>query len=228
MNKYLTVAKVNFKKTTWIAYLIAAICVAAMIADMIIDSIFPQAGETSVAAHCMLYIIPILAPIFNASVNYSKLMHIGVKKKSFFFGCMINYLVFAAVISLICVIEHYIIDPVFLGKTENSYDLFTAFNWDTSVVEAFFSQFAFLLLAEVAIHTLTFMQTKWYGWLADVLLVAIISVFTPIPVLRSAEEFFFRFTIFQTPAIIHIVISIVLAALIYSSNLVFLKNRNNA
>ena len=75
-----------------------------------------------------------------------------------------------------------------------------------TAARGFFSQFSFLLLTEAVIHTLVFMQTKWYGWAADLLIVAIISVFTPIPVLREAEIFFFRFTIFERPAIIHIAV----------------------
>lgn len=226
MGKYWMVAKVNFKKTTWIAYLVAGIFFAAMIADFIVDRTLNTVGDSTVAAYCTLYLVCILAPIFIASGNYTKMMNIGVKKKTYFGGCMINYVVFAAVISLIGVLEHYLIDPV-IGEHETIYGLISVFGWDTSVFGAFFSQFSFLLFVEVVIHTLVFMQTKWYGWAADLLIVVIISVFTPIPVLREAEIFFFRFTIFQLPAIIHIAVCLVLASLVYVTNLLYLKNRDN-
>lgn len=71
------------------------------------------------------------------------------------------------------------------------------------------------------------MQTKWYGWVADLLIVAIISVFTPIPILREAEIFLFRFTIFQQPAIIHIAVCLILAFIVYITNIFYLKNRDN-
>lgn len=226
MSKYWMVAKVNFKKTTWIAYLVAGICVVAMIADYIVDRTLNTVGDSTVAAYCMLYLVCILAPIFIASVNYTKMMHIGVKKKTYFFGCIINYIALAAVISLLGVLGHYVIDPL-MSKYETIYGLISVFGWDTSVFGAFFSQFSFLLLVETVIHTLVFMQTKWYGWVADLLIVAIISVFTPIPVLREAEIFLFRFTIFQQPAIIHIAVCLVLASMIYLTNTFYLKNRDN-
>lgn len=226
MRKYITVAKVNFRKTTWIAYLVSAICVLAMIVDYIIDRAMENTGDSTVSMYCMLYLICILAPVFIASVNYTKMMHIGVKKKTYFGGCIINYVIFAAVIALFGVFGHYVVDAE-IGKHESVYGLISVFGWDTSVVGAFFSQFSFLLLTEAVIHTLVFMQTKWYGWAADLLIVAIISVFTPIPVLREAEIFFFRFTIFEKPAIIHIAVCLVTAALVFATNLFYLKKRDN-
>ena len=226
MSKYWMVAKVNFKKTTWIAYLTSAICVLAMLVDYIVDRTMANTGDSTVSMYCMLYLVCILAPIFIASVNYTKMMHIGVKKKTYFGGCIINYVIFAAVIAMLGVIGHYVIDPI-MGKYETVYGLISVFKWDISVIGAFFSQFSFLLLVEAVIHTLVFMQTKWYGWVADLLIVAIISVFTPIPALRAAEVFFFRFTIFQQPAIIHIAVCLILAVLIYITNLFYLKKRDN-
>lgn len=227
MNKYLTVAKVNFKKTTWISYLVAAICAFAMIVDTFLDIVLLKvSGDSTVSAYSMMYIVCLLAPILIASVNYSKMINIGVKKKIYFVGCFINYIVFAAIISLIGVLEHYLIDPV-IGKHETVYGLISVFGWDTSVIGAFFSQFAFLMLFQVIVHTLTFIQTKWYGWMTDILIVVIISVFTPIPALRAVEVFIFNMTIFAQPAIIHIVICLVLSVDFYSTNLFYLKNCNN-
>lgn len=197
-----------------------------MIADYIVDRTLHTVGDSTVAAYCMLYLVCILAPILIASVNYTKMMHIGVKKKTFFGGCIINYVVFAAVIALLGVLEHYLIDPI-MSESETVLGLISVFGWDTSVFGAFFSQFSFLLLVEVDIHTLVFMQTKWYGWVADFLIVVIISVFTPIPALREVEIFFFRFTIFQKPVIIHIAACLILALLIYFTNIFYLKNRDN-
>ena len=226
MNKYLTVAKVNFRRTTWIAYLVAGISALSIIVDYILDAIINIPDNSTISMYSTLYLVCLMAPIFIASVNYVKLMNIGVKKKTYFFGCIINYITFATVISLIGVLEHYIFDLPMNGKFETIYGLISVFGWDNSVFSAFFSQFAFLLMIETIIHTLTFMQTKWYGLAADVLIIAIISVFTSIPVLRKAEIFFFRFTIFEHPAIIQITVCLALAALFYSTNLFYLKKRN--
>lgn len=224
MSNYFSVAKINFKYTTWIAYMVAAICMAAMATDMILDRMFDNVGNTSVAIYNMLYIVCVMAPVFIASVNYTKLMNIGVKKKQYFYACMINYIVFAAVISLFGVLETYLLDG-YLTTSGKVYGLIEVFGWDSNVFTAFFSQFAFLLLVESMIHTLTFMQTKWYGWVADVLIVTIISVFTPIPALRSAEVLFFNLTIFAAPTV-QIAVCIGLSILIYATNLFYLKKRN--
>ncbi len=225
MNKYLTVAKVNFRRTTWIAYLVAGICALAIIIDLFIDNLLGLQEQSTVAAYCMLYLVALLAPIFIASVNYTKLMHIGVKKKTYFWACLINYVVFSAVISLIGVLEYYLLDVKMNVDRYKLLSLIPVWGWDTSIVSAFFSQFAFLFFAQTLVHTLVFMQTRWYGIAADILIVAIISVFTPIPVLRSAEVFFFRFLLFEQPAIIHIAVGLILGTLIYATNLFYLKKR---
>ena len=230
MKSYRAVARVNFRYTTWIAYLIAAICAVAMIVDFVLDKIIGNIGDTSVAFSSMFYLVCVMAPIFIASVNYTKLMNIGVKKKAYFYGCIINYVVFAAGASLLATVEHFLIDPKI---AEYNYRLFglldeNVFGWGTNVFTAFFSQFAFLMMVQAAIHTLVFMQTKWYGWAADILIVSIISFFTPIAALRSVELFFFRYTIFVKPAILQMAVCLALAAAFYATNLFYLKRRSNA
>lgn len=227
IKKYFAVAKINFRYTTWIAYMCAGICAAAMAADFVVDILIDNTGDIAVSIYSMLYLIPLMAPIFIASVNYGKLMNIGVKKKTFLYGSLINYLIFAAAVSLVGVAEQYLLDAALNENGLHVYGLIDVFGWDTNIFTAFFSQFAFLMLVQTVIHTLVFMQTKWYGWVADVLIVVIVSVFTPIPALRAAEMFFFRFIIFIKPGIIQIGVCIALSALIYMTNLFYLKRRCN-
>ena len=160
MNKvhnYLSVAKINFKHTTWISYMVAAIGMVAMAVDMVLDRTLNNVGDTSIAIYSMLYLICILAPVFIASVNYTKLMNIGVKKKQYFYSCMINYIVFAAVISFLGVLETYLLDGYLNASGSTVYGLIEVFGWNSNIFTAFFSQFAFLLFVESVIHTLTFM-----------------------------------------------------------------------
>ena len=167
-----------------------------------------------------------MAPSLLASINYSKLMNIGVKKKTYLKSCIINYMVFAAVVSLLNIGCYYFIDPLMDSEINQVYNLIEIFGWDTNALTAFFCQFAFLFLLQSVVHTLTFIQTKWYGIMADVLIVAIISVFTPIAVLRQAEVFFFYMIIFLKPAIAQIGICFGLSILILWTNLFYMKRRN--
>lgn len=219
LKKYWAVAKVNFK-TIRAAYIVTAFCLLAGIASVIMTVFFPF-SVTAVSAANYLYILCILMPVFIASANYTKLMNIGVKKKVFLWGSGINYVVLSAIVSLLCVAAFYLFDikhPI--------YNLVGVFHWDTSIFAAFFCSFAFLLLLQVVVHTLTFMQTKWYGWVADIVIVAIISVFTPIPVLRQFEVLFFKLIIYAKPAIIQIAACLALSAGFYLTNLFYLKKRD--
>jgi uncharacterized integral membrane protein len=226
LKRYRAVARVNFRSTTWKAYLAGGIPAAVMVVDYILDATVNLPGDSTVSAYSMLYAVCLLAPILIVGYNYPRLMNIGVKNKTFFFGCIINYVVLAAAVSLIGVLEYYLLDLPLIGRYETIYGLIPAFGWNHSPAGAFFSQFAFLLMVEAMIHTLTFMQTRWYGWAADALILVILCVFTPIPVLRQVEEFFFRMTIFQRPAILQIAVCLALAVGVYATNLFYMKRRN--
>ena len=60
------------------------------------------------------------------------------------------------------------------------------------IVVAGLQQMFFLLLVMIFLHVLLSMQTHWYGWLTDAILVAIICVFTPIAPLRAVLAGFFQ------------------------------------
>jgi hypothetical protein len=98
-------------------------------------------------------------------------------------------------------------------------DIMHVFGWiNNGIVVAFFQQFAFLLLFAAFVHTLTAMQDKWYGWVADVLIIVIISVFTPIAPLRASLAWFFNLIIFHSNAFLQIAACLILAFVIYSFN----------
>ena len=220
-----TVAKVNFKYSTWIAYLVTILCVLATSSNYIMAYCFNQ-DNTIISLGNYLYLLCLLAPIFVASINYSKLMHIGVKKKTYLTGSIINYVVFAAVVSLLAVGCYYFVDIPLDSDQNPIYNLIVIFGWNTNVFTAFLCQFAFLFFVEVVVHTLTFIQTKWYGFVWDIVIVTIISVFTPIAVLREVEVFFFNMILFVNPAIVQITVCLVLSIFILWTNLFYLKRRN--
>lgn len=225
IGKVWTVAKVNFKYSTWIIYLVTLISVLVAASNYILAYGF-DVNNHFVSAGNYFYQICLIAPIFLASINYSKLMNIGVMKKTYLIGCILNYVVFAVGTSFLNIVCYYLVDSKLSTEKEPIYNMIEIFGWDTNVFTAFFCQFAFLILLQSVVHTLTFMQTKWYGIMADVLIVAIISVFTPIKALRQAEVFFFDMIIFIKPAILQIVICLGLSVLILLSNLYYLKRRN--
>ncbi len=220
LRKYWTVAKVNFRNIKS-AYLVTGICLLLTIVDFIIDIAF-NTSDFNITPSNYLYLLCVLAPILIASGNYGKFMNIGVKKKVYLWGCALNYIVISAFVSLICAAGY------FFSKTAgiSVISLVEIFGWNANIFTAFFSSFAFLLLAQMIIHTLTFMQTKWYGWAADLLIAALIGVFIPIPVLRQAWLFFFNLIIFFKPAIVQTAICLILAAAVYATNLFYLKIRN--
>ena len=226
-NKPVVVARINFRNIK-LAYIITAIVIGCIVIQDIVFMIlaaldvFHNSPENmTVSLGNYLFLTLILSAVFIPSRNFRKMMNLGSKRADFFKGCAINYVIMAAVISLLSMGLYFTYDKlmVSLFYRGGTLDVLYWFRWiENGPMVAFFQQFAFLLLAAVAIHTLTAAQEKWYGWAADAVIVAIIAVFTPIAPLRSGLVLFFNLIIFHQYAWLQIAVCIFLAAAIYALN----------
>jgi hypothetical protein len=179
----------------------------------------PGVSSTPLGVGNYLYLLLILAPLFIPLQNFHKMVNLGAKRRDFFAGCAVNYVIISAIVSFIAVMFYYTLDRYFAGlHNDGVLSLLTAFGWVANgPVVAFFQQFAFLLLLASFIHTLAAAQDKWYGWVADAVIVVILSVFIPIEPLRMSLVWFFNMIIFQS-APLQILSCLVLAAAIYALN----------
>ena len=223
-SKAITAAKLNFRNMK-LAAVITAITILAMLIQETVYIILAAFGNnagassTPVGVGNYFYLLVILAAIFIPVQNFHKMMNLGAKRNNFFWGSAVNYVVMAAGVSLVSAILYYTFDKFIVNyHPEGVLNLVAVFGWAAhGPVAAFFQQFAFLLLLASFIHTLVAAQDKWYGLVADVLIVAIISVFTPIAPLRAALVWFFNLIIFQS-APLQILACIVLASAIFTLN----------
>ena len=232
-DKSLVVAKINFRNIK-LAYIYTAIVFFGVIIQDIVFIFLDLFGvysgnqdNTTVAIGNYLFLIVIFGAVFIPSLNFRRMMNLGGKRANFFTGCAVTYLIMTAAVSLAGIIIYYTYDrfvtlAYYSGGSLNVLDVF---GWmGNGPVVAFFQQFAFLALFASVAHTLTAAQDKWYGWAADVIIVAIISVFTPIAPLRRALVAFFYLIIFS-PALLQIVSCLVLAAAVYMLNKLILARR---
>jgi hypothetical protein len=223
-SKALSAAKLNFRNMKLVIILTAVVTVATLGQEIVfmIMRLFGQylgADSTPVGTGNYLYLLLILAPIFIPLQNFHKMVNLGAKRRDFFAGCAVNYVILSAIVSFISVVLYYTLDSYFAGfHNEGVLSVLTAFGWATyGPVVAFFQQFAFLLFMASFIHTLVATQGKWYGWVADAVIVVILSVFIPIEPLRMTLVWFFNLIIFQS-APLQILSCLVLATAIYDLN----------
>lgn len=219
------ITRINFFKTTWIAYLVALLSFASSIVQTLIRYLTNTPDEGQVSEGNMLILVIILAAVLIPSVNFGKLMHLNGKKTDFFLASLINYIIFAAVIALINIILYATIDKV-LNSVVPLWDITDIFGWQNNgLLAAFFQQFAFYLLLGVVLHTLTAIQTFWWGWVIDLIIAAIISVFIPVPMLRKLLLDFLYIIVFNPNPITHIATCLSLAAGIYALNIPILSRK---
>lgn len=224
MKKALVVCKIHLKQSK-LAYLITLICCVSNLISAFVNYCIGLPDDGSISVGNMLFLSLILSAVFIPSLHYRKLMNLNVKKKDYFYGSLYTYILLSAVLSALNLLVFFTLDRLFTLRTQimNIADIF---GWiDHGIVFAFLQQFAFLLLLAVVIHTLTSLQTSWVGWTIDLILAAIISVFTPILVLRVYLLRFFDLIIFNNSPILQIGICLLLAAVIYALNLPILKRK---
>ncbi len=224
-NKSFAAAKVNFRNMKLPLIITGIVMLAIFAQDLvyIVLSFFnvrPGEGNTQAAFGNYLYLLILLSAVLFPLLNFRKMMNLGAKRRDFFTGCAVNYIILAGAVSFMCIVFYYtyerLMQNYYSGGTLN---VLYWFGWiENGPVVAFFQQFAFLLLLASAVHTLSAAQDRWFGWLTDAVIVGIISTFTPIASLRPVLVWFFNMIIFHDYAWVQIAFCLLLAAAIYALN----------
>ena len=220
-------AKLNFRNIKPAYAITALVCLIVILQDIIMlilentGVLSDNTDNSTVGLGNYLYLLIILSAVLIPSMNFRKMMNLGCKRAGFIRGCAVTYAVMAAAVSFAGIVlyytyERYVSYAYNKGGVMNLLDIFGWMN--NGPVAAFFQQFAFLLLLAVILHTLTSLQDKWYGWLTDLVLIAIISVFTPIMPLRQSLKWFFYQIIFHQNALWQIAACLVISAAAYALN----------
>lgn len=217
------VVKINFREL-----IPAYIVTAAFVAVGIYNLIACLTGITDnyyVDMANYLYVLAVMAPIIISARNFTRITHLNGSKKAFYWGAMLNYGIIAAAISLIVIIFFELTKAAFGSRLiiSNLVDIFGW--WKHGAVIAFIQQFLFLLLIEVFVHTMTSIQNRWYGWVLDGLLLAIVGIYTPVPELRNVLVSFFDMIIFHSSVMVQIISCLALSAASYLLYLPILQRK---
>lgn len=224
MKKSLAIAKINLKYSN-LAYRITAIALAAVLISTFVNFCIGIQDNSSVSPGNMLFLALILSAVFIPTINFKNIMHLNGKKIDFFFGSFLHYVSLSAILSALNLIIYYTLDKLVMTRT-GLFNIVEIFGWtEHGVFIAFLQQFAFLLLLAVVIHTLTSLQSSWVGWTIDLVIAAIISVFTPIVSLREYLIGFFNLILFNSNFSAQIWISIICSVVIYTANLPILIHK---
>jgi hypothetical protein len=221
----LGIVKINLKQSKT-AYWVTGVVLLLAIAQIIVMAAIGFKESNSMALGNYLVLLPLLTAILIPKLNFTKLMNLGGKRMDFFKGCILSYLPVVLAVSLLCVALRFILDPLMLVDIESSLNLLDAFGFMRhGAAVAFFQMSVFLLMFCCVLHSLTLAQGHWYGWAADILIIAIISVFTPIAPLRAVLVWFFRMIIFHDSALVQIASCVVFGAVVYCGSLIPIRSK---
>lgn len=183
-----------------------------------------SSGDVVLSNGNYTWLLAVLTPFFFVFYDFTKLMHLGTSKKDYYLGCLISYGFLAFCISIVNTVIHLWIDPVY--PAQQVINLMDVCNWTgNGIIAAGLQQMFFLLLVMFFLHVLLSMQRHWYGWLTDAVFVAIICIFTPITSLRAVLAGFFQIIMFNSNAVLHIGICLLLSTALSLGWLVVLKRK---
>lgn len=218
--------KINLRQSTTVYETIIPIMILSIINYILFVTINASQDNSTVAVGNFLYLLPFLLAIFVPIENFTKLMNLGGNRKDFFKSNIILYVLVVVIVTAISMVFYFTIDRILFSNTESIMDLFDIFGFmKHGIIIAFFQMCAFLTLVSCVAHTLTLIQGHWYGWVADVIIITIISVFTPIASLRATLIWFFNMIIFHDIAIVQILSCVVLSVIIYCLSLIPIRSK---
>lgn len=226
MNTALRMAKISLRQMKVAYFIVGLVLLLVIVNDIVLLAILGPEDNGSIAVGDYLYLLPLLMAVLIPALHFPKLMHLGGKSMDFFKAAATTYLLITVAVTLVSIVLRLTLYPLMLTKMPAVISLLDVFGfWARGPVVAFFQMSAFLMLFCCVLHTLTLIQGRWYGWLADVLLIAIISVFAPIAPLRAALGWFFNMIIFHDIAIVQIASCVLLGAAIYCASLIPIKSK---
>ena len=183
-----------------------------------------SSGDVVLSNGNYTWLLAVLTPFFFVFYDFSKLMHLGASKKDYYLASLISYGFLAFCISLVNTLIHLIIDPVYSANTV--INMMDVCKWtENGIIVAAIQQMFFLLLVMIFLHVLLSMQTHWYGWLTDAILVAIVCVFTPFAPLRAILSGFFKIIMLNGNAVLHISVCLLFSAALSFGGLAVLKRK---
>ncbi len=226
MKTALSMAKINLKHTGTVFKIVIPVMILVVINYLTSLILLSSSQNYTLGGGNYLYLFPILLAIFVPAQNFSMLMNLGGKRKDFFKGSILSYVIASGIAILLHILIYFTIDVILNTRILGVLDLFNVFGFmKHGVMIAFFQMWAFLTLICCVVHTLTLIQGHWYGWVTNAVIIIIISVFTPIAPLRAVLIWFFNLIIFNSMEIIQIITCLVLAAIIYSASLIPIKSK---
>jgi len=218
MKTILGVWGINMKRSSR-PYLITGIFVAVCLATAILQLCkLPVSGPPLGDS---VFVLPICMAIFVPALNMTKIMNLGATRMDIAKGSFLTYAGTVVATTLISLILYYLVDRPLVTTDIPSLILWDVFGFLAhGPVVGFLQMAAFFFLFSCVLHTLTLCQGHWYGWVADVAIVAVISVFSSIPVLRKALVWFFDLIIFNPQPAMQILACLLIGMVVYAASFV--------
>ena len=226
MNKSIkTIVRLNLRtiKAAYIALIAGIAALASSYISYIVmyNEGVDLSGNENIGVGWAAWALPVAAAIIIPAMNFRRIVSLGGKRKNFFTGSLITYIILSLVSSLISTVIYFIESRYIAGSMliDKIIGVPDAFGWSTNgPAVIFLQQFAFLFLTCAFIHTFVSAQGKWYGWASFIGALLVLCVFLPIDPLRNIVIGYAYIVLFNPNAFLQILACLVIGLGMYYLN----------
>ncbi len=225
MNKSLTMAKTNFRLAT-IPFIMTLLLVGANLINQIVMLSIRDVDLGMVSSGNIAIIYAVLIALFIPLGYFRRLISLGVKKKNFFRGTILTFILTAVILSIINIIIYYIELAIVGNRIFLYMNILDVFNWFRhGIIGCFFYQFIAYMLLMSFVNLLAVSNDRLGGWIISGISVTIISVFTPIRPLRNALAAFLEAILFNRYLFLQFLYGIILCTIMLLAIRYFIRKK---
>lgn len=210
----------------WAAYVAAALVLLCLgFAYLVVMREATSDSEVISIVHAWIVLVILVAVLMPAR-TYRRVINLGGRRLDCDWASLMVNTLLAALGGIIMVVVHATLDVFIAQRSYAVVSIMDGFGFTAhGSVVAFLQMTAWLLAVASFAQALTLANTRWYGWVADILIVALVVVSASTTALRGVLTWIFDLTIFGAPGI-QVTSCLVLAALLTSLSKVLLDRKD--
>lgn len=225
MNRYINFSKINIKNLklpltiTFMVSLSQLIQMAIMLIIQSTDSIIIGIGN-------FFLMNLVMFPIFTSIKNFRKFLNLGMKKEDFKYGKLFFYTNVSIITALLNILFYFIEKNLLINTSLTYINLLDIFGWfNFGLIGCIIYQtFAYLVLMYF-VDFLTISNHHLIGWITSGILIAFVSVFSSIRILRIWFGQMLKFILFNENILMQIIIDLSIIIALFIINNWFIQKK---
>lgn len=216
MNKIKSIVKISLDSSKPSYYISVGFVSAIFLELLLYIVLLPNYRNGYLSMSNMLLLNLLIYPIIASTVNFKKMLNIGVKKNEFVKGVFLSYVILSTLIAVVIIIINQF--EVYLIQFTNLWyiNIIDTFGWmKYGFIGCLLYQISAYTLLMSIVHLIAFSNTFRWGWFVDVALSSLLLVFLLVKPLREILSIQLGRMFFHPNLLMQFIMDVILIFLYY-------------